>query len=111
MRRDKVFEHREAFAERREDRTLDDFAGGLGHKTAGAAELADLLLITTRTGIHHDVNRVHLGLAFVGFEFSENLLGNAVGGVSPDVDDLVIAFAVGDDALVELGLDLGDLLP
>ena len=110
MRRDEVFENGETFAEGRENRTFDDFAGGLGHKTAGATELADLLLITTRAGIHHDVNRVHLGLAFVGFEFGENLFGNAVGGVGPDVDDLVVTLAVGDDTLVELGFDFGDLL-
>jgi hypothetical protein len=38
-------------------------------------------------------------------------LGDLVGGGGPDVDDLVVTLAVGDDTLVELAFDLGDLLP
>src|SRR5690606_711406 len=34
-----------------------------------------------------------------------------VGGAGPDVDDLVIALAVGDDPATVLTLDLADLLP
>src|SRR5690606_16755008 len=58
VRRDEVLENREALTEGREDRALNDFAGGLGHQTAGAAQLADLLLVTARAGVHHDVHRV-----------------------------------------------------
>jgi hypothetical protein len=108
--RDEVLEHREALAERGQDRALDDFAGGLGHEAAGAAQLADLLLVAAGARVHHDVDRVDLGLAVVVLELGEDLLGDLVGGAGPDVDDLVVALAVGDDALVELGLDLGDLL-
>ncbi len=108
--RDEVLEHRQALAERGQDRALDDFAGGLGHEAAGAAQLADLLLVAAGAGVHHDVDRVDLVLAVVGLELGEDLLGDLVGGAGPDVDDLVVALAVGDDALVELGLDLGDLL-
>ena len=106
---DEVLEDREALAERGEDGALDDLAGGLGHEAARAAQLADLLLVAAGAGVHHDVDRVDLGLALVGLELGEDLLGDAVRGVGPDVDHLVVALAVGDDALVELGLDLGDL--
>ena len=43
VRRDEVLQHREAFAEVRRDRRLDDLARGLGHQTAHAGELAHLL--------------------------------------------------------------------
>ena len=106
---DEVLEHRQALAERGQDGALDDLAGRLGHEAAGPAQLADLLLVAAGARVHHDVDGVDLGLALVGLELGEDLLGDAVGGVGPDVDDLVVALAVGDDALVELGLDLGDL--
>ena len=37
-------------------------------------------------------------------------LGDLVGAMRPDVDDLVVAFAGGDDALAILLLDFVDLL-
>ena len=58
VRRDEVLEHGQTFAEVRDDRPLDDFAGGLGHQTAHTGELFDLLPVTTRTGVHHQEDRV-----------------------------------------------------
>src|SRR5439155_1099101 len=43
-------------------------------------------------------------------ELAEHLLRDGLGGVRPDVDDLVVALAVGDDAVLILLLDLVDLL-
>src|SRR5690606_29392950 len=106
---DEVFQHGQTFAEGRQDGALDDFAGGLGHQTAGAAQLANLLFVTAGTGVHHDVNRVHVLAAFVVVQLGEHGLGDAVGGAGPDVDDLVVALAFGDDALGELAFDFGDL--
>ena len=48
--------------------------------------------------------------ALVVFEGAEHDVGDLVAGVRPDVDDLVVALAVGDDALAILLLDLVDLL-
>ena len=109
MGRNEVFEDRETLTERRENRAFDDFAGGLGHQTAGAAKLSDLLFVTSRAGVHHDVDRVYLGLAFVGLELREDFFRDLIGGGGPDIDDLVVTLTVGDRALVELGFDLGDL--
>src|SRR6478609_4760135 len=110
VRGDEVLEHREALAERGQNRALDDFAGGLGHEAAETAQLANLLFVTAGTGVHHDVHRVNLGLAVVVLELAEHRFRDAVGGAGPDVDDLVVALAGGDDALLVLGLDLVDLL-
>src|SRR5436853_589667 len=44
VRRDEVLEHAQTFAEVRQNRSLDDFARGLGHQTADTCELANLLL-------------------------------------------------------------------
>ena len=55
---DEVLEHGQTFAEVRGDRALDDFAGRLGHQAAHAGELLDLLAVTARAGVHHEVDRV-----------------------------------------------------
>ena len=44
------------------------------------------------------------------FEGAEHHAGNFISGVRPDVDDLVVALAVGDDPLAILLLYLPNLL-
>ncbi len=107
---DEVFEHGEAFAEVGENRLLDDVAGGLGHEAAHAGQLADLLAVATGAGVHHERDRVVFLLALVVLERVEHDVGDLVGAVRPDVDDLVVAFARGDDTLAILLLDFLDLL-
>ena len=102
---DEILKHRETFAEVRDDRTFDDFAGGLGHQSAHAAELFDLGLVTPRTGIDHHEEWRCLLLAFVELDLAIERVGDGVGGLGPDVDDLLVALAVGDDAVAIL---LGD---
>ena len=110
VRRDEVLEHREAFAEVRGDGRLDDFARRLGHQSAHAAELANLLLRTAGAGVGHDVDRVH-GAFFVGaLHVAEHLVGNLVGNRRPHLDDLVGTLAVGDGAVHVLLLDFDHLL-
>ena len=108
--RDEVLEHREALAEVGENRLLDDVAGGLGHEAAHAGELADLLPVAARAGIDHERDRVVLLLALVVVERLQHDVGDLVGAVRPDVNDLVVAFARGDDTLAILLLDFLDLL-
>ncbi len=90
--------------------SLDDLAAGLGHEAAHAGELLDLLAITARAGIDHQINRVQFLAALVVFEGAEHDVGDLFAGMRPDIDDLVVAFAVGDDAVAILLLDHGDLL-
>ena len=115
MRGDEVLQHGEAFAEVGGDRRLDDLARRLGHQAAHAGELADLLGAAARAGVGHHEDRVEardrellavLALHRVGGELAQHLVGDAVGDLGPDVDDLVVALAVGDQALVVLVLDL-----
>src|SRR5208282_814445 len=110
VRGDEVLQHGEAFAEVGCDGGLDDFAGRLGHQTAHAGKLADLLFGTASAGVRHDVNRVDVAFAILAFEGLEHLIGNFFGDVAPDGDDLVVAFAVGDGAIEVLLLDLDDFL-
>ena len=118
--RDEVLEHRETLAEVRRDRRLDDLARRLGHQAAHGGELADLLRGASRSGVGHDVDRVEARLdellARLGIDdllladLVHHLLRDLVGDAGPDVDDLVVALAVGDEAflvLVDDALDLG----
>ncbi len=112
VRRDEVLQHREAFAEVRGDRGLDDLARRLGHQTAHGGELAHLLGRASSARVGHDVDRVEARLfaLLAGLRIGEHLLaddvhhlvGDAVGDAGPDVDDLVVALAVGDEAFLVL---------
>src|SRR5215470_5226342 len=87
---------------------------------APCGELPHLLLRAARAGVGHDEDRVErrrllgrpgLGvLELVGRDLLHHVLGDRLGDLGPDVDDLVVALAVGDQALGVLLLDLGDLL-
>ena len=98
------------FAEVRSDRPFDDFARRLRHQTAHAGELFHLLAIAPRAGIDHQEDRVQFLAALVVLEGAEHDVGNLVASVGPDVDDLVVALAIGDDAFAILLLDQLDLL-
>ena len=100
----------QSFAEIRRDGRLNDFARRLGHESAHARELADLLFGPPGSGVRHDVNGVKLAGHVLRFHGLEHFVGNEVGHVRPDGDHLVVALAVGDGALLVLLLDVDDLL-
>ena len=109
VRRDEVLQHGQAFAEVRRDRRLDDLARRLGHQSAHARQLADLLLRSARAGVGHDVDRVEVPAGLLGLlHLAEHLVGDLLGDVRPDRDDLVVALAVGDRAFEVLLFDLDD---
>src|SRR5262249_39097046 len=93
------------------DGRLDDLARGLGHETPHAGQLADLLARAAGAGVGHHVDGVELAALLTGLELAEHLLGDELGRVGPDVDDLVVTLAVRDDAVLILLLDLVDLAP
>ena len=111
VRRDEVLEHRQAFAEVRLDRRLDDLARRLGHQAAHAGQLADLLLAAAGAGVGHDEDRVERAALTVELlHLGEHLVGDLLGHVRPERDDLVVALAVGDRAVEVLLLDADDLV-
>jgi hypothetical protein len=57
---------------------------------------------TARAGVHHHEDGVDVRLVVVELHRLEHHVGDFVGGVGPHVDDLVVALAVGDDALAVL---------
>ena len=71
---------------------------GLGHEAAHAGELLDLLAIAAGAGVDHDEHGIEFLAALVVLEGAEHDVGDFFAGVGPDVDDLVVALAVGDDA-------------
>ena len=57
----KILEDPEAFSEVGLDRRLDDFARGLGHQTAHAGQLADLIPGAPGSRVRHDKDRIEAG--------------------------------------------------
>ncbi len=111
MGRDEVLQHGKAFAEIGRNRGFDDFARGLRHQSAHPGELANLLLAAAGARIGHDEDRVEFILACVMLgHLAEHLIGDPFGNIRPDVDDLVVAFAVGDGSVLILFLHLDDAL-
>ncbi len=111
VRRDEVLEHGQPFTEVRRDRRLDDLPRRLGHQAAHAGELPDLLLRAAGARVGHDVDRVEVlpGLIEV-LHLREHLVGDLLGDVRPDGDDLVVALAVGDRPFEVLPFDLDHLV-
>ena len=107
-----VLEHLQALAEVRLDGRLDDLARRLGHQTAHPAELTHLVDRATRARRDHAEDRVDVAVlvAEVLRRTSIRSSPHLLTGVGPVVDDLEVALALGDDALLEGLLDLVDLL-
>src|SRR5581483_3918611 len=106
-----ILEHREAFLEVGNDRRLDDFARRLGHQPAHAGELTHLRGRASRTRMRHHVDRVDVGFRALGVllgrgDFLHHLLGDFLGRLRPGVDDLVVLFAVSDQTVIVLLLEI-----
>src|SRR5271157_5513006 len=103
--RAEVLEHRQPLAEVGLDGRLDDLARGLGHQSAHAGELANLLDTAAGARLGHQENRVQvdLALARVVAQCFHHLGRDPLTGVGPGVQHLVVPLLVGDDsALVQL---------
>ena len=106
--RDEILEHGQSLAEVRGDGLLDDFARRFGHLTTHTGELLDLGAVTTRTGIHHHKDGVHVAAVVVVFQRAEEGVRDLFTGVGPDILNFVFALAIGDDASAVLFLHLSD---
>src|SRR4029077_18260678 len=92
------------------DGRLDDFAGGLGHQSTHAGELADLLFRSSSARVGHDVNRIEFAFFVAALHFTEHLVGHFFGNARPDFDDFVVALTVGDGSIKILLLHSHNLL-
>ena len=102
---DEELDDRETFLEVALDRELDDVAVRLGHETTHTAELSDLGLGTSGSGVRHQEQRVEAVLAL--FQLCHELVCQLVVRLCPDVDHSVVALALGDLSLVVLVQNLG----
>ncbi len=102
---DEVLQDGQTLLEVREDGVLDDVLTAattallrLGHQSPHAGELADLLLGTTGTGVHHHVDGVEALVVLL--DALHQVERELAVGVCPDVDGLVVALVVGDETHV-----------
>ena len=78
--------------------------GRVGHQAAHRAELADVALVSSGAGGGHHRDRA------VDLEALHHLVGHRARRLLPDVDDLLVALVLGDEAALELAVDLGDVV-
>ena len=104
--RDEVLGHGQPLAETGLDRHLDGAAVRAGHQAAHARQLTDLLGVTARARLAHDPQRVE---GVVLLEVLEDLVLHVVGGVVPELHDLLVTLLVGHEPEVEALLDLLEL--
>ncbi len=111
---DEVLEYRHTLLEVGDDRVFDDVRTGssrflrLGHKSTHTAELLDLGGGASGPGIQHHIDRVESLL--VGRNLVGHDLGELVVHGRPEVDDLVVSLVVGDETVVIVVTDTGNLL-
>ena len=116
VRAAEVLEHRQTFAEVGLDGRFDDLARRLGHQTAHAGQLANLLDAAARAGVRHEEDRVHVsGGAIIALQLVHHFFGDDLARMRPGVKHLVVPLHVRDDAalvqlvlLEDLFLRLGD---
>ena len=106
-----ILKDRQAITETRLDRRLDDLTGGLGHQAPHTRQLTNLGHTSTSTGIDHDVDgiQVRLTLALVMFKRLDQVFTDLLGCMGPEVNNLVVAFSLGNHTNLVLFLYLHDL--
>src|SRR5690606_12333931 len=112
--RDEVLEYVQTFTEVGDNRCFDDRAVRLGHQTTHTCQLTDLGRGTPGTGVSHHVHGVEgflLDLIAIaiqhagGLEVVHHRLGDLVVGLGPQVDNLVVLLASGNQTGGVLVLD------
>ena len=98
---DEVLEDRHPLAEVAPHGDVDDPPGRVGHEAAHRAELADVALVPAGAGAGHHRDRPDERVRV------DHRVGHLLGRVLPDPDDLLVALLLGDEAALELAVDLG----
>src|SRR5690606_18918107 len=101
---DEVLQNRQAFTVGRLDRARNNFTLRVGHQATDTGNLTQLQVVTTSLGSHHTVNGVQL------FHAVLHGLGNLIGSLGPDIDQVLATFGICNQTLVVGSLDLGCLL-
>ena len=104
VRGDEVLQNRKALAEVRLNRAVDGATLGVAHEAAHTSQLANLLDVTTSTRVGHHVNGVVL------VEVGSHGLADFLGGVVPNVNDLLMALFGAHEAHLVVLVDGRDLL-
>ena len=101
---DEVLEDRHALAEVAPHGDVDDAAGRIGHQAAHGAQLADVALVAAGTRVGHHPDGVLVAEAL------HHPVRHDLRDALPELDDLLVALVLGDEAALELLVDLDDVL-
>ena len=94
------FQNRQALAEIRFNRQVNDAAGRVGHQTAQTGQLPNLLLIAARAGVRHHKNRIK------GVKVIHQVFSHILGNLLPNPDYATITFIFGNQAHFKLLFNL-----
>ena len=96
-----VLKHRQTFFKVGDNRLFDNFARRFRHQTAHTGNLTHLRGRTAGAGVSHHVNRVDIAVFGLGNVF-HHFVGHFVGTGCPDIDNLVVLFAFGNQTVLVL---------
>ncbi len=112
-------EYSQSLPEIRGNRGLDDFPRWFGHQPSHSRKLANLLGASPCPGIgHHEDGVETFNGPFIAIlvgdllrsEFRQHLIGDFFRFLGPYIDDLIVAFTIGNQSLGVLFPDFLDLL-
>ena len=103
--RDEVLKYVQTFTEVRSDRRFNNRAVWLGHQTTHTRQLTNLRSGTTSTGVGHHIHGIEgllINFLAVAVKHASRLqvvhhrLGNLIVGLGPQIDNLVVLLALGN---------------
>ena len=107
-----VLKNRQAFAEVRFNRRLDNFTRRFGHQATHTGQLSNLFNTTTSTRVSHEIYRIDVAHAatIILLHRFHHFLGDALTCVSPSIQHFVVSLLLGNHTTLVVLTELKDFL-
>ena len=109
-----IFQNIQSFTKICMNRSFNDFTGWFCHQSPHTCQLLHLLLTSTGSGVGHHEDGINFPITTLVFNFIGQAFGHLLcdpfSGPCPDINHLVVAFAVCDQPVLVLSIDFIDFI-